>query len=150
MSTIETGNKQVLLEMAARSKELVGAETSVIAISENDGLQVHYAVAVGKHAERLSDRRAPSATSGLCGVVFQSNQTQLVCQAVGDTRARQDHVKELGIDSALAVPVKHEGRLLGAIMVLNRLDGQLFDQQSEEIIEAYAAEAAPMLADYLK
>ncbi len=141
-------NIEALLRVAEEARARLDAETSVVALAENDGLNVYYAASVGKHAERLTDRRAPAATSGLCGVAFQGREAVLVCTTAGDLRVRQDHAQELGIETALAVPMFEEGRLLGALMVLNRLDGQLFDELSEQTLQRYAEEAAPVVAQY--
>lgn len=140
---------QVLFDIAEEARQLIGAESSVVALAENDGEQVYYAAATGKHAERLTNRRAPSATSGLCGVAFQGREPVLVCQTLGDPRVRQDHVQALAIKTALAVPFHQAGRLLGAIMVLNREDGQEFTPQDEQTLKDYADKAASRVADYL-
>ena len=42
-------------------------KTLVVALAESEGEIVHYAAAVGKHAEWILDRRGASASSGLCG-----------------------------------------------------------------------------------
>ncbi len=149
MSESENDRLQSLVQIAERAKELTNAETVVVALAEDDGQQVYYATGTGKHIDRLQNRRAPAATSGLCGTTFQAGEPVLVCQTAGDNRVRQDHAKALGIDTALAVPIYQEGRLLGAIMVLNREDGSLFDQQSERILNEYSQEAAPIVAEYL-
>lgn len=51
----------------------------------------------------------------------------LVTKTAGDTRVRQDYVESWGIYTALAAPLQYQGRLLGAIMALNRIDGSLWD-----------------------
>ncbi len=148
--TAENPALQGLVKVAEVAKSLTKAETSVVALAEEAGQMVHYITGAGKHIARLQGRRAPSATSGLCGVTFQAGEAQLICSTAGDTRVRQDQVKALGIETALAVPVYHEGQLLGALMVLNREDGSLFDVQAEQALTEYAAQAAPEIADYLK
>jgi GAF domain-containing protein len=127
-----------LTEIAAGAQALVDAETAVVAIAEDDGATVYYAAATGKHAAAIVDRRGAAATSGLCGVAFQGQQPVLVCQTAGDQRVRQDHAQALGITTALAVPLLHQGQLLGALMVLNRNDGTPFDQTAEQQLNDYA------------
>ena len=72
----------------------------------------------------------------------------LVCRTEGDSRVRQDHVKALGIETALAVPLYYEGRLLGALMAMNRNDGSLFDEKAERVLTDYAQEIAPLVHQY--
>jgi transcriptional regulator with GAF, ATPase, and Fis domain len=141
-------NRQLLDSIAAHVKEIVNAQTSVVALAESEGEIVHYAAAVGKHAEQILDRRGASATSGLCGTAFQGYQPVLVCRTEGDNRVRQDQVKALGIETALAVPLYYEDRLLGALMALNRNDNSLFDEVAERVLANYAHEAAMLVYQY--
>ncbi len=141
-------NHQVLDEIARHVQQIVNAETAVVALAESEGEIVHYAAAVGKHAEGIFDKRAASATSGLCGTAFESDQPVLVCRTEGDNRVRQDYAKALGIQTALAVPLYYEGKLLGALMVLNRNDGSLFDEEAERVLASYANEAASLVDQY--
>ncbi|HEY9616208.1 MAG TPA: GAF domain-containing protein [Microcoleaceae cyanobacterium] len=127
-----------LEQIAQQVQALVNAETAVIALAESQGETVYYAAGVGKHAAAIVGKRGATATSGLCGVAFQQEQPVLVCQTQGDPRVRQDHVAALGINSALAVPLHHQGQLLGALMVLNRQDGQPFNQEQEQQLNDYA------------
>lgn len=142
-------NRQILNDIAKRAQEIVNAETAVVALAESDAEIVHYAAAAGKHAEWIVDKKGPSATSGLCGTTFESEQPVLVCRTEGDQRIRQDYAQALGIQTALAVPLHYEGKLLGALMVLNRADASLFSEQEEELLSTYAAEAAPLVQQYL-
>lgn len=128
--------------IAQQAQTLVQAETAIVALAEMGGATVYYAAAVGKHAAAIAGKRGEAATSGLCGTTFQANQSVLVCNTQGDLRVRQDQVKALNITTALAVPLAADGQLLGAIMVLNRQDGGAFDAEAEQILAAYAPEAA--------
>ena len=141
-------NRQILDDIARHVKEIVNAETAVVALAESEGEIVYYAAAVGKHTEWILDKRGASATSGLCGTAFQGYQPVLVCSTEGDSRVRQDHAKALGIQTALAVPLYFEDRLLGALMVLNRTDGSPFDEQAERVLAAYANDAALLVQQY--
>lgn len=141
-------NRQILDDIAGRVKEIVNADTAVVALAEAEGEVVYYAAAVGKHASWILDRRGAAATSGLCGTAFQSYQPVLVCRTEGDSRVRQDYVKALGIETALVVPLYYEGRLLGALMALNRTDGSLFDEKAEGVLADYAKEVAPLVHQY--
>ena len=140
-------NRQLLLEIATHAQELTHAETAVLALAEDNEQTVYYAAAVGKHAKVIVDRRGQAANSGLCGVAFQGSDPVLVGDTAGDRRVRQDYVEALGITTALAVPLRHENELLGAILVLNRLDGQAFDAQTEQTLATYAPKATAQLQD---
>lgn len=141
-------NHLSLDSIAEHVQEIVNAETAVVALAEAKGEIVHYAAAVGKHTELILNRRSAAATSGLCGIAFQSYQPVLVCQTEGDNRVRQDYVKALSIYTALAVPLYYKDKLLGALMALNRTDGSLFNAQAEQVLVEYAKEAAQLVLQY--
>lgn len=52
----------------------------------------------------------------------------------------------MGIDTALALPLYYEGKLLGALMALNRNDRSLFDDRQEQVLADYAVEAALLVS----
>lgn len=131
-------------EIAQKVRELLNAETVVVAEVEEEEF-LHYAVAVGKHADLIKGKRGAIATSGLCGTAIESNCPILVTKTAGDSRVRQNYVESLGIYTALAVPLQYEGKLLGAIMVLNRIDGSLFDEKAEKLLTDYASKVCPLL-----
>lgn len=135
----------VLTAIAQHVQTLVGAETAVVALAEEDGQSLYYAAAVGKQAAAIVGKRGATATAGLCGVAVTSGQAELVCQTRGDGRVRQDLVAALGIETALAVPISRDGKQLGALMVLNRQDDQPFDTAAQEILTAYAQDVATLL-----
>ncbi len=134
-----------LIAIAQHAQTLVGAETSVLSLSEAGGETVFHAAAVGKHAAVIQGKRAASATSGLCGVTFRSKQAELVCEAPNDPRVRQDWVEALNITTALSVPIVRNGQVLGAFMMLNRQDGSLYDADAQAQLTTYAQEVAQVL-----
>ncbi|MGK7951456.1 MAG: GAF domain-containing protein [Xenococcaceae cyanobacterium] len=81
----------------------------------------------------------------MCGTAIEGNCPILVTETAGDPRIRQDYVQSLGIYTALAVPLQYRGKLLGAIMALNRIDGSLFDEKAEKRMADYADEVCPSL-----
>ena len=52
-------------------------------------------------------------------------------------RIRQDIAVALGIKTALAVPIRVNNRLFGAVMLLNRLDGQELTDRDSLLVEEY-------------
>jgi GAF domain-containing protein len=125
-------------QIAEQVQQLVNAETAVVAIAEDAGNMIVYAAAIGKHAAFIQGKRSQTATSGLCGAVLESGQAALVCNPQTDVRIRQDLAEQLCITTALAVPVKQDGALVGALMVLNRLDGKEFTPADEQALVHYA------------
>ena len=139
----------LLLRLVSEIQAQTRAQTAVIVLAEQDGTVGHYAEAVGQHAGWLRGRRGPSATSGLSGTAFRSASPVLVPDTLGDDRVRQDHAEQLGIKTALAAALRYEGRLLGALMLLNKNDGSAFDTQDEALLSRYIETIAADLAVYL-
>ncbi|WP_160299573.1 GAF domain-containing protein [Leptolyngbya iicbica] len=127
-----------LTAIAKEMQQLLNAETAVVAIAEDTGQTIFYAAAVGKHAAFIAGKRSATHHSGLCGAVLASGKAALVCHPQTDVRIRQDLAEQLGITTALAVPVTDNGILVGALMALNRLDGQPFTQAEEQALMSYA------------
>ncbi len=126
------------LSLAQKVRSLLNAETAVVAEAVEEEI-LYYAAAVGKHARVIKGKRGEIATSGLCGTAIEGNCPILVTKTAGDPRVRQDYVQSLGIYTALAVPLQYQGKLLGAIMALNRIDGSLFDEKAEKLLADYAS-----------
>lgn len=129
---------EFLRAIAQQAQALVEAETAVVALTEAEGETLFYAAAVGKHAAAIEGKRGAIQTSGLCGTALTSRQPELVCQARGDLRVRQDLVEALNITTALAVPIEQDGEWIGALMVLNRQDGRAFEERDKDQLAEYA------------
>jgi GAF domain-containing protein len=120
------------------AEEILGLiPTETVIIAEFDGDSIDYRAGAGKHTGAIVGKRGDIATSGLCTVVYQGSCPVVVGQTLGDNRIRQDIAVALGIKTALAVPIRVNNRLFGAVMVLNRLDaGELTDRDSL-LVEEY-------------
>lgn len=142
-------DKEILLEIVQRVQDALKAETTVFSLAEDNGQTVHHIAAVGKYAEQMEGKRAQAATSGICGVAFQSTCPVLVSKTEGDSRVRQDYAQAWGIKTALAIPLYDQNELLGAFMIMNRIDGSLFDAEAEKILTDLAADVTPVIAQLL-
>lgn len=134
-----------LQTIAEQVQELLQAETVVVMLAESSGEQVYHAAAVGKYAADIVGKRGDAATSGLPGIVFKGSCPVLVENTKGDLRVRQDTAQAWGIKSALAIPLFVQGQLWGALMALNRLDAESFNEQDQQKLVKYGA----TISDYL-
>lgn len=57
----------------------------------------------------------------------------------------KDYVKAWGIYTALAVPLFSNNEIWGALMVLNRLDGQCFDEQDQQKLADYGTQISAQI-----
>ena len=86
---------------------------------------------------RVETTGLPSSRLFSCTVVYQGSCPVVVGQTLGDNRIRQDIAVALGIKTALAVPIRVNNQLFGAVMLLNRLDGQELTDRDSLLVEEY-------------
>jgi GAF domain-containing protein len=123
----------------------IGAERAAVVLSEDDGETVHFIAASGPRTEGMAGRRGPAAGSGLCGSVLEGNCPVLAKQAVGDERIHQGHATDLGIDTALGVPVYKDDEPFAVLMAMNKVPAGEFDEADEAALTEYAAAIAGSL-----
>lgn len=136
------GSGTLLDRVADRICAVTGAQRSAVVFGEHDNQQIHFVSAAGEFAERLRGARGPAEGSGLCGNVLAGNCSILSRDSRGDPRIHQGHATEMGIRTALAVPVHHAGQPFAVLMALNREDGGPFSAADEAALEQYAREVA--------
>ena len=80
---------------------------------------------------------------GIVGYVVQSGETKLVNNVERDPHFSVEVDEEMGFTSRsiLCVPLKIRGQVIGAVEVINQLDGA-FTQQDLELLQAMAASVA--------
>jgi GAF domain-containing protein len=132
----------MLDRVAAEICRRTGAQRSAVVYGEDHNERIHFAAASGPGAERLTGARGPAEGSGLCGNVLAGSRSILSRTTLGDPRVHQAHTTELGITTALGVPVNHDGQPFAVLMALNREDGETFTETEQLELEGYAAEVA--------
>jgi GAF domain-containing protein len=138
-----TESREDVLDWVAETiRSVTGAERSAVVFGEQANAAIHFVAAAGPFAERLVGARGPAEGSGLCGNVLEGSCSILSKHTIGDLRVRQDHATEMGISTALGVPVVHDGRPFAVLMALNRTDGQSFGEDDETALNAYAETVA--------
>lgn len=132
-------------QVAERIATITGAEHTAVVFGEDDNNAIHFAGAAGGLSQRLRGARGPAEGSGLCGNALTGNCSIRAATAEGDERVDQAHVTEMGIETALGVPVHHDGRPFAVLMALNRRDGGRFEPAHETALEDYSNEIADEL-----
>lgn len=138
----QTDLEPVLETIAQRGRALVEARSLLILLQEGRDLVV--AASAGEQAA-IKGRRIPVEGS-MTGEVLRSLEPERVPDIA--TRLRIS-TSELGIDgqSAILVPLSFQGRALGVICALDRLQGgSEFDDEDERLLTAFAASAATAVA----
>jgi putative ABC transport system ATP-binding protein len=108
---------------------LLNAERSSLFLLEGDELLLK----VAENLEELGEIRIPLG-SGIAGAVAQSGQAIRIDDAYSDPRFNREVDKQTGFHtrSILSLPVKNlEGEVFAVAQLLNRKDGQPFDDEDE-------------------
>jgi len=137
------------LTIACSAQGITGAETVVVAVSEEDNTKkVYYAEAVGKNANWMRGKHGAVVNSGLCRDALKEHHPVLISNVGDGNRVKQNAANN--INTAMATSVYHEDRLVGALLLFNKTDGSQFNQKDEATLDEYAKEVGSLIADCLE
>jgi GAF domain-containing protein len=130
---------QLIMSSAA---ELLRAETSSLLLLDEDTGQLTVAVAVGESGREAMKHTVP-AGSGIAGWVIANDEPLVVDDAPGDPRFYAGIDEKTGFQtrSILAAPLRTKERVIGAIEVINKLEGP-FTAKDRDVADALATLAA--------
>lgn len=95
-----------------------------------------------KHVETLVRTRAIAKGEGLVGQVAETASPILVEEAEHDSRVPRHGVDFLKIQSLLLVPMRFHQQVLGVLVVVNRTDGNPFNETDLNLLQALADQAS--------
>lgn len=110
--------------------EKLDAESGSILFADVNGRELYFATARGPKAEEIMDFRVPMG-KGIVGFCAREGVSLAISDAQKDPRFYQEISKALGYEtrSLACSPVQHEGRVYGAIEVINKRGGSSFSGQ---------------------
>jgi len=134
--------EQVLMRVMAKTNELLGAEAGSVVLSSEDQQELVFHTSVGGRADVVKGLRL-RAGEGIVGWVISHGESLVVRDLSDDPRhyARVDAESGYKTRSILCVPLVAKGTVIGAIEVLNKIDGP-FDVGDLRMMEALALSAA--------
>jgi len=128
------------------SKQVTKAEASSLLLLDEltGGLRFH--VAKGAAAEGLSKVTIPIG-KGIVGAVAATNAPLLIADAYADPRFDRSNDERTGFRtrSLLTVPMVTKGVTIGVVQVVNKTGAEAFDEADQQLLEAFAAQAAVSL-----
>ncbi len=138
----------VLDRAMTAAEEALDTEASAIFEVDVDKGDLFFRLARGEKAEKVKPLRIPMGM-GVAGWVAQTGQSLIVPEAVADPRFNPSVDAQSGFRtrSLLAVPLTHQGRLLGVVQVLNKRTPKGFGQEDLEILTLLAQHIAVALAN---
>ena len=121
--------KQGLFAFTRKLGQMLNADKASLFIVEGDSLVLR----VAEGLDEIGEVRIPLG-SGIAGAVAQSGDTIRIDDAYADARFNRDVDKQTGYHtrSILSLPVKNQaGQVFAVAQLLNRRDGQPFDEGDE-------------------
>lgn len=136
------GLSEILTSIVGKARELLGSDTSFLALLSPDGRELEMAASVGLRTEamrRLKLRRE----QGLAGVVVQRGEPIIVDDYPREVIFKDppmEAVREEGLISEIAVPLSTGTDLLGVLYIGNRQPSR-FRQEDAQLLMAFAKQA---------
>ena len=145
----ELGNVDRLLQLITENAvQILGAEAGSLLLVDEETSDLEFRVVVGGGAD-LTGRRIP-AGSGLAGATVQRGAPIIVNDPTRDSRWYGDLLAsegETGSDgfesrAILSVPLLAQGRAIGVLQTINKLDGSIFVPEDADLLATFAGQAA--------
>jgi HD-GYP domain-containing protein (c-di-GMP phosphodiesterase class II) len=136
----------VLRSIIDRAVKMLGCEAGSLLLVDDDTQELIFKVAVGPAGAQLVNTRLPPG-AGIAGTVARDGVPLIVNDAKSDPR----HYGEVDANTTretrtiLCVPLKNKGHVLGVVELLNKLNGQPFQDDDRDLLAAFAAQGAVAL-----
>lgn len=120
--------RSVLINILHAAEEITGAEASSILLKSDAG-ELIFEVATGESVEALK-RIAIKPGEGIAGYVVNTGKPVIVNDVARDPRHKQevDEITGFKTRNLIAVPLRLDGEVIGVVEVLNKRDGEEFDE----------------------
>ncbi len=131
---------EIILQQSAI---LTAAEASSLALIDEKTDELCFEVVVGEKKDILKEIRLPKGT-GIIGWVSLKGEPLLIEDVTKDERFYQkvDEKSQFKTNSILCVPLKTKDGTIGALEVLNKVEGEKFDLNDQGLLMALASQAA--------
>ena len=133
----------VLDIITQKAAEVLDAESGTLFLTDLETGELVFQVAVGPSASDLIGMRLAPGT-GIVGAAAESQQPIIVNDAQRDKRwsSKTDERSGYITRALIAVPLISKGVSIGVLEVLNKKDGSPFDKQDQQLLMAFASQAA--------
>jgi len=114
-----------VMDLAMKS---IDAESGSVLFADTSGSELYFAAARGPKANEVMDFKVPMG-EGIVGFCSKEGVSLAVGDAQNDPRFYEDISESIGYDtdSLLCAPVQYQGRVYGAIELINKEGGSTFD-----------------------
>jgi GAF domain-containing protein len=142
-SLLPTSADELLQSIVEAAARIFGAAAASIALVLEEEQALEFKVAYGSGDEVVVGQRIP-LDAGIAGYVAMTGQPIAISDVRRDPRFEQDFAESTGYvpDSILAMPLVWEGRVIGVMEVLDKVDAPSFGMQDIELMGIFAQQAA--------
>ncbi len=135
--------ERLLKNILQSAVEILNCEAGSLLMLDEQTDELVFKVALGPVAEELEGQRMP-ADKGVVGRSFQTRQPLIVndVRSSKDWFSKPDQMTGFETRSLLVVPLIVKDVVLGVIEVVNRKDGSNFNLDDQELLTAFASQAA--------
>ncbi len=133
----------VLKRIMDKAVDLLQAEAGSLLLIDQETDELVFEVTTGSGSLDLVGSRIPLDT-GIAGSVARDGEPVIIKDAQSDQRWYRgvDETTDFITHTLIAVPMVSRGEVIGVIELLNRQDGLPFDADDEQLLTAFAANAA--------
>jgi len=135
--------RTVLTTIVSKSMELLGAEAGSLLLVDDQHNELVFEVTLGPAAPDLRGQRLPM-NKGIVGVAAQTRRPQIVNEAQQDSRWLRDVDRSTAFSTRtlLAVPMIVKNEVIGVIELINKISGDSFSPDDQNLLTAFATNAA--------
>ncbi|MDP8263728.1 MAG: sensor domain-containing diguanylate cyclase [Candidatus Ancaeobacter aquaticus] len=134
---------KLLYSIMSVAKNTLNAEASSLAITDPKTNELIFTVAKGEKGKAIKEMRLKMG-QGIIGSVAQNGKSLLIQNVKKDKRFFKSADKKTGFitKSILCVPLRVKNNIIGAVEVLNKTDGTVFNKDDMELLTMLSSEAA--------
>jgi len=140
--------QEILRIVAQKATSLLHAETSLI-LMVNPRTQ-NTVKTVMREGRVEDERKFKTVQNQISGWLMQNRQPLLSADIKEDARFIRVAWSHFSLKSVIGVPLRIEGGLIGTLILLNKTDGDAFDESDLAYLEKLAVIAAPYLRNVQK
>ncbi|MHC9544212.1 MAG: HD domain-containing phosphohydrolase [Vulcanimicrobiota bacterium] len=122
------------------SIEMLNAQAGSIMIIDEDKQDMKVLVEYGLNEVMLRNKRI-NRDEGISGEVAASGKPVILLKSIADSSSEPDNSRK-ETESAICVPLKTKGRVIGVLNIIGKNDGDDFSQEDLEMLEILASKAA--------
>lgn len=128
----------MLVKIAARSEDLVRADTTSVTVVDSNTRTLKYMGVYGSKAKALKDMDMPLEGGGIYNWLACYGTPLLIPDAQSDFRLESDIMKTLGIKCIMIVPLWSSNTMTGLLTAVNKKGGNCFDKHDLRLFTVFS------------